>query len=682
MDGVIPARHGNGAPVRYTWDEEGAVRNIEPLEKVRERTEGLSSHGRHTARDSRSRINWPFHHHTTSEVPSTSYTASHFGHFRRATAQTKSWFKDAGDSASVLSRSLVPDYVVHYMRGETPETLARKREQARWGEKDIILTPQRERLRSQQAFFEDPFGSQINLAGNYGGYGQGQRGLGRFMVGWRGGVAFNALMALIFLLVAVVCFALVSSKIKVFGGDYILLSGFCSTVSSYNALLHALINILCIILLAGGNYVFQLLSSPTRDELTEAHDKKKWLDIGIPSIRNLPHISGLRATIAAIVVLTVVATQVIYNAIIFTSQTAAETCDLNTSSALLGIVALLNLVTFGSIVAVMSRSRFKPLATLGDFISSFLCHPDATTKSACLLSKKDVKAGSWGYSEAKYFSPSTHLWLFTPSALRWLLMVFSWLLLAAPTVAAIGLFVPTDPDGISTPFGTSTSYTTFPLPTSITKVQMAVLACLPQVLLAILYMVTNSHLTTYYLSHELSLFALGPRPLRVSCDARGAQVASLYMTLPRPISWGLLAFFAAMGFVLSQAVFPDVITETSLTATANQVPVLAVAFSVQALVVLLALLGALMMIIVGLGLRRAPGSALVNGRERGNPLALRGGSCSAALSAKCHPAPGENEPWTQELTWGVVSDGLGMEDSCCGFSALSVGAVDVGRAYA
>lgn len=33
MDGVIPARHGNGAPVRYTWDEEGAVRNIEPLEK-------------------------------------------------------------------------------------------------------------------------------------------------------------------------------------------------------------------------------------------------------------------------------------------------------------------------------------------------------------------------------------------------------------------------------------------------------------------------------------------------------------------------------------------------------------------------------------------------------------------------------------------------------------------------
>jgi hypothetical protein len=359
------------------------------------------------------------------------------------------------------------------------------------------------------------------------------------------------------------------------------------------------------------------------------------------------------------------------------------------SSALIGIVALLNLATFGSIVAVMSWSQFKPLATLGDFISSFLRNPDATTKSACLLSKKDVKTGSWGFSEAKHFSPSTHLWLYTPSVLRWVLMVFSWLLLAAPTVAALALFVPADPTSISTPFGTSTSHTTFSLPTSFTKVQMALLACLPQLLLAVLYMVTNSHLTTYYLSHELSLFALGPRPLRVSCDARGAQVASLYMTLPRPISWGLLAWFAAMGFVLSQAVFPDVVISSGETA-ADQVttsPVLAVAFSAQALVVLLALLGALMVIIVGLGLcRRAPGSAILGQQEEsgkgGNPLALRGGSCSAALSAKCHPAPGENEPWTQELTWGVVADGLGVEDSSCGFSALSVGAVDVGRAYA
>lgn len=681
MDGVIPARNGN-APVRYTWDSEGVVRNVEPLENVRARTEGLSSHGRHTARDSRSRVNWPFHHRNGSEAPSTAYTASHFSHFRRATAQTKSWFKDAGDSASVLSKSLVPDYVVHYMRGETPESLARKREQMGWGEKNIVLTPQRERFRSQQAFFEDPFGSRAHLAGDYFGQPQRQEGLGRFMIGWRGGVAINAVLALITLLVAVICFAVASAKSKVFGAEVTVLSGSCSTVSTHNIGLHALINVLSVTLLAGGNYVFQLISSPTRDELTEAHDRKRWLDIGIPSIRNLPHISGFRTALAAIVVLAVVATQVIYNAVIFTKQTAEDTCDLNVSGMLFGIVALLNLITFCSIVIVVSWSNFKPLATLGDFISSYLRVPDATTKDNCLLTKADVKTGSWGFSEARYFRPSAHLWLMTPSALRWLLMVFAWVSLAAPTAAALGLFLPADAAGISTSFGTSTSNTTFPLPTPITKPQMALLACLPQLLLAILYMVTNAHLTTYYLSHELSLFAMGPRPLRVSCDARGVQVTSLYMTLPRPISWILLALFAAMGFVLSQAVYPDVARGTSFAVTADQEQILAVGFSTQALVALLALLGALMMLVLGLGFRSAPGSALVNGQEKGNPLALRGGSCSAALSAKCHPAAAEYEPWTQELTWGVVADGLGLQDSCCGFSALSVGAVDVGRAYA
>lgn len=130
------------------------------------------------------------------------------------------------------------------------------------------------------------------------------------MIGWRGGVAINAVLALITLLVAVICFAVASAKSKVFGAEVTVLSGSCPTVSSYNIGLHALINVLSVTLLAGGNYVFQLISSPTRDELTEAHDRKRWLDIGIPSIRNLPHISGFRTALAAIVVLAVVATQV------------------------------------------------------------------------------------------------------------------------------------------------------------------------------------------------------------------------------------------------------------------------------------------------------------------------------------------------------------------------------------
>lgn len=38
----------------------------------------------------------------------------------------------------------------------------------------------------------------------------------------------------------------------------------------------------------------QCLSAPTRKEVDEAHAKGKWLDIGVPSVRNLTSIPKLR----------------------------------------------------------------------------------------------------------------------------------------------------------------------------------------------------------------------------------------------------------------------------------------------------------------------------------------------------------------------------------------------------
>jgi hypothetical protein len=66
-----------------------------------------------------------------------------------------------------------------------------------------------------------------------------------------------------------------------------------------------------VVLLAGANYAFQLLSSPTRDEVNKAHEKKKWLDIGVPSFRNLGHIAKSRSILAVSVLLVGVATQVL-----------------------------------------------------------------------------------------------------------------------------------------------------------------------------------------------------------------------------------------------------------------------------------------------------------------------------------------------------------------------------------
>lgn len=198
------------------------------------------------------------------------------------------------------------------MRGETPETLAKKREQRTWGERDVVLTPGRERFMSQHAYFEDPFGSQTHLASGDFEQDEQQRGLRQLSNGWRGGVAFNTFSTFLILLVSVVCFVvvIVVSKPPVFGGESKLYTGSCSTAYNINTGLHVLVNALSIILLVGGNYVFQVLSSPTRKELAAAHDKKRWLDIGIPSLRNLSHISSFRGTLAIIVILTTVAIQV------------------------------------------------------------------------------------------------------------------------------------------------------------------------------------------------------------------------------------------------------------------------------------------------------------------------------------------------------------------------------------
>ncbi|EMC93071.1 hypothetical protein BAUCODRAFT_96576 [Baudoinia panamericana UAMH 10762] len=64
-------------------------------------------------------------------------------------------------------------------------------------------------------------------------------------------------------------------------------TGDCSTAANLNSGLHFAINILSTLLLGASNYCAQILSAPTRKEVMDAHKKGDWLDIGVPSFRNL-----------------------------------------------------------------------------------------------------------------------------------------------------------------------------------------------------------------------------------------------------------------------------------------------------------------------------------------------------------------------------------------------------------
>lgn len=64
-------------------------------------------------------------------------------------------------------------------------------------------------------------------------------------------------------------------------------AGSCETSRQLNAAVHVIINVLSTILLSGSNVCMQLLAAPTRKEIGRCHQKKKSLDIGVPSIKNL-----------------------------------------------------------------------------------------------------------------------------------------------------------------------------------------------------------------------------------------------------------------------------------------------------------------------------------------------------------------------------------------------------------
>ena len=258
---------------------------------------------------------------------------STFSNFRWANWQHRSFLRLTPDDATSISRSIVPDYIVNYIRGETPETLALKREQRlsqsrQAGAGRVAgLTPPRDNYASFPVEYGYYYSSSTDLtqglsgrAGGSGGPGGGgsgggssgsrQSGLRRHFSGWRGGVVFNSLVAVLVLGVELVLLIVVSIRTRMFAGDSAVWVGGCDRADRIGIGLRALVNIFGVALLAGANYAFQVLSSPTRREVDRAHGRKRWLDIGVPSVRNLRHISGFRATLASIVLFTAVSIQV------------------------------------------------------------------------------------------------------------------------------------------------------------------------------------------------------------------------------------------------------------------------------------------------------------------------------------------------------------------------------------
>ena len=64
-------------------------------------------------------------------------------------------------------------------------------------------------------------------------------------------------------------------------------TGDCHDLETIATVVDLLVNILSSAVLSASNFCGQILTAPTRAEVTEAHKNMDWLDIGAPSFRNL-----------------------------------------------------------------------------------------------------------------------------------------------------------------------------------------------------------------------------------------------------------------------------------------------------------------------------------------------------------------------------------------------------------
>jgi hypothetical protein len=93
--------------------------------------------------------------------------------------------------------------------------------------------------------------------------------------------------------------------------------GNCDRTKSLSLWLHLAVNVLGTALLSASNYCMQCLSAPTRQVIDKAHAQNKWLDIGVPSVRNLRFMTRKRIILWSLLAITSLPLHLMYNSAIF-----------------------------------------------------------------------------------------------------------------------------------------------------------------------------------------------------------------------------------------------------------------------------------------------------------------------------------------------------------------------------
>ncbi|KAI0861198.1 hypothetical protein F4860DRAFT_524624 [Xylaria cubensis] len=144
--------------------------------------------------------------------------------------------------------------------------------------------------------------------------------------GWRRTAIINVVLACTCDLILLICLLIsISQPGASLAQPSIIFDGSCTTSSTLNLFLHFLINVVSTAVLSSSNFFMQILNAPSRQEINRAHSWLQSLDIGIPSIKNLRHLSKPKSASWLIFLITSVPIHLLFNSSVF--ETTYEGCQ-------------------------------------------------------------------------------------------------------------------------------------------------------------------------------------------------------------------------------------------------------------------------------------------------------------------------------------------------------------------
>ncbi|KAK0862416.1 hypothetical protein LTS02_007174 [Friedmanniomyces endolithicus] len=139
---------------------------------------------------------------------------------------------------------------------------------------------------------------------------------------WRKTISLGILAGSVVLTINVTVLGWISARHAFSITGATVFTGSCNLSETIITVIELLINVLSTLLLGASNTCAQLLSAPTRQEVDRAHAEGRWLEIGVPGVRNLFSIKSWRVKLWILLFASSIPLHLMYNSVAYTTMAA------------------------------------------------------------------------------------------------------------------------------------------------------------------------------------------------------------------------------------------------------------------------------------------------------------------------------------------------------------------------